>query len=140
MTCAAIYARVSTARQAERDLSLPDQIAQCRAYCERQGWDVVEVFCEPGASALDDDRAVFQEMIYKATRPDRPFTFIVVHSLSRFSRDSLHSELYVRKLRKAGVELVSITQTVSSDPSGAMFRKLLNGRCHGYDGALPFDG
>ena len=126
MTGAAIYARVSTARQAERDLSLPDQIAQCRAYCERQGWDVVEVFCEPGASALDDDRAVFQEMIYKATRPDRPFTFIVVHSLSRFSRDSLHSELYVRKLRKAGVELVSITQTVSSDPSGEMFRKLLN--------------
>ena len=62
MTCAAIYARVSTARQAERDLSLPDQIAQCRAYCERQGWDVVEVFCEPGASALDDDRAFFQEM------------------------------------------------------------------------------
>ena len=101
MTGAAIYARVSTARQAERDLSLPDQIAQCRAYCERQGWDVVEVFCEPGASALDDDRAVFQEMIYKATRPDQPFAFIVVHSLSRFSRNSLHSELYVRKLRKS---------------------------------------
>jgi DNA invertase Pin-like site-specific DNA recombinase len=56
MTRAAIYARVSTARQAERDLSLPDQIAQCRAYCERQGWEAVEVFCEPGASALDDDR------------------------------------------------------------------------------------
>src|SRR6516225_1864173 len=126
MTCAAIYARVSTARQAERDLSLPDQIAQCRAYCERQEWELVEVFCEPGASALDDDRAVFQEMIYKATRPDRQFAFVVVHSLSRFSRDALHSELYVRKLRKAGVELVSITQTVSSDPSGEMFRKLLN--------------
>ena len=126
MNRAAIYARVSTARQAERDLSLPDQIAQCRAYCERRGWDVAEVFCEPGASALDDDRAVFQEMIYKATRPDRPFAYVVVHSLSRFSRDSLHSELYVRKLRKAGVELVSITQTVSSDPSGEMFRKLLN--------------
>jgi site-specific DNA recombinase len=46
MTRAAIYARVSTARQAERDLSLPDQIAQCRAHCERQGWEVVEVFCE----------------------------------------------------------------------------------------------
>lgn len=114
-----VYARVSTARQAERDLSLPDQITQCRAYCERQGWEAVEVFCEPGASALDDDRAIFQEMIYKATRPDHPFAFIVVHSLSR---NSLHSELYVRKLRKAGVELVSITQTVSSDPSGEMFR------------------
>jgi DNA invertase Pin-like site-specific DNA recombinase len=126
MTRAAIYVRVSTVRQAERDLSLPDQIAQCRAYCERQGWEVVEIFSEPGASALDDDRPVFQEMIFKAPRADRPFNFAVVHSLSRFSRDALHSELYVRKLRKAGVELVSVTQAVTPDASGEMFRKLLN--------------
>ena len=126
MTSAAIYVRVSTARQAERDLSLPDQIAQCRAYCERQGWDVAEIFSEPGASALDEDRPVFQELIYKATRSDKPFDFVVIHSLSRFSRDALHSELYVRKLRKAGVELVSITQAVTPDASGEMFRKLLN--------------
>ena len=31
-----------------------------------------------------------------------------------------------RHARKAGVELISITQTVSSEPSGEMFRKLLN--------------
>lgn len=126
MTRVAIYVRVSTPRQAERDLSLPDQVAQCRAYCKRQGWEVGDIFSEPGASALDDDRPVFQEMIYKATRSDRPFSHIVVHSLSRFSRDSLHSELYIRKLRKSGVELVSITQTVTADASGEMFRKLLN--------------
>jgi len=90
---AAIYVRVSTGRQAERDLSLPDQVAQCRAYCERRGWEVVEVCSEPGASALDDDRPVFQEMIAKATRPEKPLRFVVVHSLSRFCRDTLHSEL-----------------------------------------------
>ena len=123
---AAIYVRVSTSRQAERDLSLPDQIAQCRAYCERQAWEVAEIFTEPGASALDEDRPVFQEMIYTATRSDHPFDFVVVHSVSRFSRDALHSELYVRKLRKAGVELVSITQSVTPDASGEMFRKRLN--------------
>ena len=33
---------------------------------------------------------------------------------SRFSRDSLHSELYIRELRKAGVELVSITRPEDS--------------------------
>ena len=126
MTRAAIYARVSTARQAEHDLSLPDQIAQCRRWCERQGIEVVQVFTEPGASALDEDRPVFQEMIYTARRADHPFDFVVVHSLSRFSRDSLHSELYIRELRKVGVELVSITQEVAHDPSGEMFRKLLN--------------
>lgn len=126
MTTAAVYTRVSTVRQAEGDLSLPDQIAQCRRYCEQHGWEVAEVFTEPGASALDDDRPIFQEMIYKATRAEHPFDHIVVHSLSRFSRDALHSELYIRKLRKAGVGLVSITQDISQDGSGEFIRKILN--------------
>jgi site-specific DNA recombinase len=126
MTSAAIYVRVSTSRQAERDLSLPDQIAQCQAYCERKGWDVAEVFSEPGASALDDDRPFFQEMIYKAKRADKPFQVVVVHSLSRFSRDALHSELYVRQLAKVGVQLVSITQDIAQDTGGDFIRKVLN--------------
>lgn len=123
---AAVYVRVSTTRQAERDLSLPDQVTQCRVFCEQRGWEVAEVFSEPGASALDEDRPIFQEMIYKATRIDRPFDFVVVHSLSRFSRDALHSELYVRQLRKAGVELVSISQDIGQDTGGEFIRKVLN--------------
>jgi DNA invertase Pin-like site-specific DNA recombinase len=126
MIQAAIYVRVSTSRQAERDLSIPDQIAQCQAYCDRQGWEVVKVYSEPGASALDDDRPVFQEMIHAAKSPERPFARVVVHSLSRFSRDTLHSELYVRQLAKAGVQLISITQDVGQDASGEFIRKILN--------------
>ena len=30
----ALYARVSTTRQAENDLSIPDQLRQLREYCE----------------------------------------------------------------------------------------------------------
>ena len=126
MARAAIYVRVSTSRQAEHDLSLPDQIAQCRQYCDRQGWEVAEVFSEPGASALDEDRPVFQEMIYKAKRLDHPFDFVVVHSLSRFSRDAMHSEYYVRQLGRAGVRLVSITQDVGQDGAGDFIRKMFN--------------
>ena len=123
---AAVYVRVSTTRQADADLSLPDQVAQCRRYCDQHGWTVVEVFTEPGASALDEGRPVFQEMIDKAKQPDHPFDYLVVHSLSRFSRDALHSEFYVRQLRKVGVELVSITQDIGQDASGEFIRKVLN--------------
>lgn len=95
MTRAAIYVRVSTARQAERDLSIPDQIVQYRTWRQRQDIEVVQVFSEPGASVLDEGRPVFQEMIHTAKRADKPFDLVIVHSLSRFSRDSLHSELYI---------------------------------------------
>lgn len=126
MKRAAIYVRVSTVRQAERDLSLPDQIAQCRSWCEHRDYDVVEVFSEPGASALDEDRPVFQEMIFKAKRADKPFDIVVVHSLSRFSRDTVHAGFYTRELQKAGVDLVSITQDFGQDGSGEFIRKILH--------------
>jgi DNA invertase Pin-like site-specific DNA recombinase len=126
MTKAAIYARVSTSRQADGEISLPDQIAQCEAYCARQGWSVAATYVEPGASARDDDRPQFQEMIYAATRSDQPFEVIVVHSLSRFSRDSLQAGIYTRDLEKAGVRLVSITQDLGESELGEFVRKVFH--------------
>jgi len=39
---AALYLRVSTARQAEHDVSIPDQKPQGEAYCESRGLQLVE--------------------------------------------------------------------------------------------------
>ena len=50
----AIYARVSTTRQAENDLSIPDQLRQMRQWCQRHGHVIVKEYIEPGASATDD--------------------------------------------------------------------------------------
>lgn len=44
---AALYLRVSTAKQAEKDLSIPDQRRQAEDYCARKGWDVVADYLEP---------------------------------------------------------------------------------------------
>ena len=37
---AALYMRVSTGRQAESDLSIPDQRRQAIAFCTARGWTV----------------------------------------------------------------------------------------------------
>jgi DNA invertase Pin-like site-specific DNA recombinase len=44
------YYRVSTGRQAEQDLSIPDQQKQISAWCLARGWKLVAEFIEPGAS------------------------------------------------------------------------------------------
>ncbi|MCJ2127022.1 recombinase family protein [Methylobacterium sp. J-077] len=103
------YLRVSTGRQAEGDLSIPDQRRQIQAFCGNKGWSVVAEFVDPGASATDDNRPEFQKMIERATDDDHPFDAIVVHSYSRFFRDSFVMEMYERRLRKGGVRLISIT-------------------------------
>lgn len=59
---AALYLRVSTGRQAEADLSIPDQRRQALAFCAARGWDVAVEFVEPGASGMDDRRPELQRL------------------------------------------------------------------------------
>ena len=122
---AALYLRVSTGRQAESDLSIPDQRRQIESYCLSRGWDVADVFVEPGNTATDDRRPAFQAMIDKALEKPPTFSVIVVHSFSRFFRDQFQFEFYIRKLAKNGVRLISITQDLGDDPMSVMMRQIM---------------
>ncbi|MGJ3650107.1 recombinase family protein, partial [Sphingomonas sp. GlSt437] len=122
---AALYLRVSTGRQAESDLSIPDQRRQIESYCLSRGWDVAEVFVEPGNTATDDRRPAFQAMIDAAMEKPPAFSVIVVHSFSRFFRDQFQFEFYIRKLSKNGVRLISITQDLGDDPMSVMMRQIM---------------
>ncbi len=122
---AALYLRVSTARQAEHDVSIPDQRKQGEAYCASRGYQLVETFVEAGASATNDKRPEFQRMIEAGTSRPAPFDIVVVHSFSRFFRDHFELEFYVRKLAKNGVKLVSITQEMGDDPMHQMMRQIM---------------
>jgi site-specific DNA recombinase len=118
--------RVSTGRQKEYDLSIPDQRSQLRSWCRGQGYEVVAEFVEPGASATDDRRPVFQQMIERACDGEHAFDLIVVHSYSRFFREAFEQEFYLRKLAKHSIKVVSITQPVGdeTEPVHAMMRKV----------------
>lgn len=122
---AALYLRVSTGRQADSDLSIPDQRRQAENFCKARGWEVVADFVEPGQSATDDRRPEFQRMIDAATTKPPAFETIVVHSYSRFFRDQFQLEFYVRRLAKNGVRLVSNTQELGDDPMSNMIRQIM---------------
>jgi site-specific DNA recombinase len=124
---AALYMRVSTGRQAEHDLSIPDQRQQLQSWCRAHGYAVTAEFVEAGASATDDRRPVFQQMIERACDGENAFDVIVVHSYSRFFREAFEQEFYLRKLAKHNVKVVSITQPVGdeNEPVHAMMRKVI---------------
>ncbi|TAL13840.1 recombinase family protein [Patescibacteria group bacterium] len=118
----ALYARVSTTKQADMNLSIPDQLKQMRAWCAENGHFIAREFVEPGASATDDKRPVFAEMIDEACQKKPPYEAIIVHSFSRFFRNALESSFYELKLKKAGVAVVSTTQPSGDDDSGFLSR------------------
>jgi DNA invertase Pin-like site-specific DNA recombinase len=97
-----------------------------REWCKRRGFAVGAEYVEPSASATDDRRPVFQQMVAEATLDPSPFEAIVVHSRSRFFRDLLDCLRYERTLKRSGVRLVSITQETSDDPAGEMASKIFS--------------
>lgn len=123
---AALYLRVSTARQAEHDVSIPDQRKQGEAYCAARGYQLVEIFVEPGNTATNDRRPEFQRMIEAGTSKPAPFDVVLVHSFSRFFRDAFDMEYYYRKLAKNDVRLISITQELGDDPIHDMMRRIMS--------------
>ena len=49
------YARVSTDKQVEKELSLPDQVRRLTKRAEEHDWTVDEMFVEEGVSAIKFD-------------------------------------------------------------------------------------
>ena len=122
---AALYLRVSTPRQAEHDVSIPDQRREGEAYCQARGYQLIETYVEPGATATNDRRPEFQKMMEAGTAKPPAFELVIVHSFSRFFRDHFELEFYVRKLAKNGVRLVSMTQELGDDPMHVMMRQIM---------------
>lgn len=46
----ALYARVSTPKQAEQNISIPDQVRRMREHAAARGMEVAAVIVEPGAT------------------------------------------------------------------------------------------
>lgn len=119
---ACAYARVSTVRQAERDLSIPDQLRQMQEFCASNGWELVDSYTERGVSGREEDRPEFQRMLHRARSAEKPYDIVLVHSYSRFARDSVVLESACRSLLTEGIKVIAITQQVGDSPEGQLMR------------------
>jgi DNA invertase Pin-like site-specific DNA recombinase len=120
----AIYARVSTDEQAERDLSLPFQLERCRYYVQGKGWEVVKEFVDAGESARTDKRPEFQKMI--ASARVKEYDVIIVHKFDRFARNDYDFITYEKELEDLGIVVESVSEPGdASTPAGYISRRMM---------------
>ena len=106
---AAVYARYSTDLQ--KDQSIEDQIAVCRAYAERHGYYVVEVFEDRAASGASiHGRPGIHKLIQAAN--NKQFEAVVSENLSRIGRDQEDRHGIRKRLNFQGVDLITPTDGV----------------------------
>lgn len=120
-----IYARVSNDDEDGNNASGVAQRAACRAWCEKQGVEVVEEFEELNVSGRKLKRREFDRMIAQATAANRPVQMIVVYALSRFARRLLTQMTAEHKLDGAGVRLVSVIEDIADDANGRFMRGMI---------------
>lgn len=123
---AVIYCRVSTVEQAQ-NLSLPTQEQACRDYCAREGYEAVQVFVDAGESAKTVDRPAFLQMLAYCQKKAHGVHAVVVHSLTRFSRNSSDHHAIAALLRGSGVTLRSATEPIDESPVGKLMEAILAG-------------
>lgn len=83
---ASIYCRVSTASQAEEDkVSIPSQIAKCKEFIKKNGWQFVTTYTDKGYSSNTLDRPELQTLLKELGN----FDVLVCYDPDRLSRDSI---------------------------------------------------
>ena len=121
----AIYARVSSDEQADRNLSIPAQLEACRYLAKGKGWKVVAEFHEGYESAKPGKtRPTFEKLLAAARR--REFDLVLVHKLDRFARDDYEHVVSERELEKLNIRLESVSEPLDpSSPAGYLSRRIM---------------
>ena len=103
----AIYARSATAHQA--DGSVDEQIARCREFAARRGWELLneDIYVDSGISGLSREHPALNELIAAASS-FRPFGYALVVSIDRLARSLPHYLEPRCKLQAFGVRLLSL--------------------------------
>lgn len=100
---AAIYARVPSTHETDRANSLQAQLTSCTTFAQVQGYRIVSVYQDTGASGLYIDHPDLTRLRQAVQHGD--IEIIVVHDLIRLTRDLSLLVQLLDEFRQAGVYL-----------------------------------
>lgn len=126
------YLRVSTHGQAERGggadegFSIPAQREANKKKAASLGAFVAKEFVDRGASARSADRPELQRMLEYIDENKNRIDYVIVHKIDRLARNRGDDVDITRALQKAGVNLVSTTESIDETPSGVLLHGIMS--------------
>ena len=106
-----LYARVSTDKQAQKELSIPAQLEMMTQYARKSGWKIIGRYVDRGESARTANRPELKRLIQHC-RENKGVDIVLVHKIDRLSRNLIDYATIKAILKQKGIRLVSV-----SDPS-----------------------
>ena len=85
-------------------------------------------------TGTNDNRPEFQQMILDSA--SCAFSFVIVYTLDRFSRDRYDSAVHKHTLKENGVKVLSAMENIQDNPVGALMESVLEGFAEYYSKEL----
>src|SRR3989344_4826305 len=121
------YSRVSTSRQAERELSIPAQVKACQKYGMDHHWNLSPdgIYEEKGESARTTERPQLQKMLHRA-KTEPKVDAILMHKLDRMCRNVADYAAIKMMLKKHDVRLISVVEQFDESFSGELVENIMS--------------
>lgn len=127
MKNAVIYLRYSDPKQTG-GITIETQEAACRAACEREGYEIVDVLKDEAVSAKESkdlNKRRLADLYNYCIQHSGKFELLMVYKLNRFARSvEQHSWLRAR-LKEHGILLRSATEVINETPEGKLMENVL---------------
>ncbi|MFC2067902.1 recombinase family protein [Chloroflexota bacterium] len=112
-----LYARVSTQEQAQKGMSIDEQLDTLRRFAEYKGFEIVGEYVDRGFSGGSDKRPQFMALMADAKR--HKFDYVAASKLDRFSRNLRNLLNDIHFLEECGVVFLAVSESLdTSTPHG----------------------
>ena len=114
----AIYARVSTAQQAEKGYSLETQVEACKKKAIELGATSIKEYVDDGYSGAYLERPKLDEL--RDALSSKLHDVVIIYDIDRLSRDTMHLLLLTEEIEK-NATLVYVNSEYNKTPEGQLF-------------------
>lgn len=130
-----LYARVSTDKQAQKELSIPAQLSAMRSFVRGKGWRVIGEHVDEGHSARSMNRPQLQQLI-RFCKEKKGVDAVVVHKLDRMARNLPDYIAIKTELKRKGIRLVSVVENFEDSVTGRLLENIMASISEWYSGNL----
>ncbi|OGZ84667.1 MAG: hypothetical protein A2599_02805 [Candidatus Staskawiczbacteria bacterium RIFOXYD1_FULL_39_28] len=117
----ALYLRVS-----KSDQTTLNQELELKGYCQRNDWDIFNVYKDEGVSGSKTSRPELDKML-KDVR-DKKFEAVIVWKFDRLGRSTAHLLQVLEEMKNKGIRLIATSQSIDTDTAmGKFFFTILSG-------------
>ena len=118
-----IYARFSSHNQ--REESIEQQVAECKAFAAVSGISVVGVYSDSAKTGRTDRRPQFQKLQREAAKGE--FNYIIAYKSNRIARNILNALMFENEMEKLGIKVVYAKEEFGNNAAGRFaLRTMMN--------------